>query len=172
MDENRNPPRPGSTADLSRRVDRLEATTDRLEAAVTEVNHRLDLVNVNQQHQTEMMQAKFAGMEGMLHQTSGEVSKITQLIEAAYRGDPAAQSAYGQKIMQEYVAFTKEVRDHIAAQREHNNAVDDYILVQKTRSETTANLAQRAFGSSLLAALGGIVGLILALIALFGQHPH
>lgn len=170
MAEDMSPPRPGSTADLVRRVERLEDVTASLSAAVSEVNHRLDMVNLNQQHQTEMMGSRFKGVEDMLHATSSEVTKITNLIQAAMSGDPTAQSPMARQMMEEYRAFQHKVLNHIETQEKVNENVDDFILVQQTRSETTKSLVSRAFGSSIVGAIGGLIGIIAGALALLHWH--
>lgn len=163
-------PRPGTVPDLVRRVERLEDVTKVLGASVVEVNHRLDIVDLNQKHQIEMMGSKFKGIEEMLHANSSEVAKITNLIQAAMAGDPQATSPYAKRMMDEYMEFVKDVRTHIANQEAKNEEVEDFILVQKTRAETTKSIVTRAFGSSIVGAVGGLIGILAGAYALLHLH--
>jgi hypothetical protein len=159
-------PRPGTTADLARRVERLEMSHAELAKAVSDTNHKLDLVQAEQRHVYELMNTKFTGLETLSHETARDLKELLKFIQNAMAGAPEAQSPAAKALMDEYREFQRTVREHIVATAKKNEEYDDYILVQKTKSETASTLATRAFGGSVLGAIGGIIGVVLGLIAL------
>lgn len=165
-------PRPGSTADLVRRVERLEQSQSELAKAVNDQNHKLELVQVEQRHASEMMDSKFSGLEKLAEETSHDLKDLIKFIQSAMSGAPESQSPAAKAMIEEYRDFQREVFDHMKAQTLKSEEFDDYILIQKTKSETTKSLAQRAFGGSVLGAVGGAIGVVLGVIALLNGGAH
>lgn len=166
MSEEMSSPRPGSTADLARRVENLERSHADLAKAVNDQSHRLEMVQLEQKHSSEMMNSKFAGLEKLAEETSRDLKELIKFIQSAMSGDPEAQSPTAKAMLEEYRDFQREVFDHMKTSTTKTAEFDDYILVEKTKSETASALAQRAFGSSVLAAVGTAVGIIIGVIAL------
>lgn len=169
MSEDSPTPRSGSTADLVRRVDRLEAGQNELSRTVTSLESTTKLVQLEQSHLKELMNSRFTTLEAQQSQTQMKLDGIVDLIQKAMSGAPETQSAYGRQMIEEYRAFQTDVRLALADVRKKDEEFDDYVLVQKTKSETTSTLATRAFGSSVLAAVGGVIGVILGIMALLHQ---
>ena len=159
-------PRPGSTADLVRRVERLELSHSELAKAVNDQGHKLDLVQLEQKHASEMMNSKFSGLEKLAEETSRDLKDLLKFIQSAMSGAPEAQSPATKAMIEEYRDFQREVFEHMKTQTLKSEEFDDYILVQKTKSETTKGLAQRAFGSSVVGAVGACIGIALGILAL------
>ena len=166
-------PRPGSNADLSRRVERLEMSHADLHKMVTETNHKMDLVTVEQRHVQELMNTKFSGLEALAQETSHELKELNRFIQAAMTGQPEAQSPLAKQMMEEYREFQREVFNHIQQTNTKQEMYDDYILVQKTKEETKSSLFTRTFGNSVVAGIGGLIGImtgVIGLAALLGGH--
>lgn len=161
-------PRPGTTADLVRRVDRLEVSQSELTRSVASLEGVTKLVQLEQSHLRELMTARFAGLEATQAQQTMKLDSLVSLLSQAM-ADPMNSTPQSKSIYEEYRQFQHEVREGLRAREAHDETVDDYILVQKTKSETTSTLAQRAFGGSVLGAVGGIIGVVLGAIALLGR---
>ena len=159
-------PRPGSTADLARRVENLEKSHVDLAKAVTDYGHKLDMVQLEQKHSSELMDERFSGLKGLAEETSHDLKELMKFIQSAMNGAPEAQSPVAKAMLEEYREFQREVFDHMKTQTTKTADFDDYILVQKTKSETASNLAQRAFGGSVIGAVGAVIGIVLGAIAL------
>lgn len=165
-------PRPGSTADLVRRVERLEQSHGELAKAVNDQSHKLELVQLEQKHASEMMNSKFAGLEKLAEETSHDLKELIKFIQSAMSGAPETQSPVAKAMLEEYREFQREVFEHMKTQTLKSEEFDDYILVQKTKTETTKSIAQRAFGSSVVGAVGAVIGITLGLIALLNGGGH
>ena len=165
-------PRSGSTADLVRRVDRLENGQNELSRTVTSLESTTKLMQLEQSHLKELMTSRFSTMEAQQSTQGQKLDNLIEMIGKAMQGAPETQSAYARQMMEEYRTFQAETRESLRQAALHDESFEDYILVQKTKQETMSTLATRAFGSSVLAAIGGVVGVVLGVIALLNQTPH
>lgn len=96
-------PRPGTNADVGRRVDRLESRVDDLAATVARVE-------LNQKHSEELNALRHDALKGGLDTLTGTVSQFMGRIEGIIAGDVETnQTRQGQALVADYMKWRGDV---------------------------------------------------------------
>lgn len=85
-------PRPGTTASIERRVERLEVQQDELQRSVNVMATAVELVKVEQGHMKELMGAKFNMLEAAVSSLAAKFDAFALTINSAL-SDPEASPA-------------------------------------------------------------------------------
>lgn len=152
-------PRPGSAASLDRRVERLEAQQDQLQASVNALATSVELVKVEQGHMKELMGAKFTTLETALGSMSAKFEQMVASLQQAM-ADPNATPAGRQG----YEAL-KRVHERIDEVEHGKEETHEEILKRLTDVESLAK-SNREW----IVRAGGIVAAVLFIITFFGAQ--
>lgn len=97
------PARAGSTADLSRRMERVERRQDTIEGKVTELAAVVGRVEANQSHLIELNQLRFSSLDSGLKSLATNFEAFASRINSLISGESTTQQ--GARLMAEYEAF-------------------------------------------------------------------
>jgi len=166
-DAEQTPPRAGTYADLSRRMDRMENRHEDLVEDVRNLSVVVSDVRKDVQHAAELAKLRFDAVELTMKHGFDEAGAHRQRIESIINGDVVTPQA--KLIMDQYRQFTEQ---SIADRKSLNHRVElleeDHIKRDASRSGIFMTLGGAKGALLLLAALASPLITILALIA---QHP-
>lgn len=134
-------PREGSSADLVRRMERLEERLDRLEPAVAEVA-------TNQKHAEELNALRFANVQSSVNLVSSDLKEFMRRIEGIIAGDVETGAA---RQAREMVADWQKWRDKTDAKFETIDQRQDDSETFHTQISTVARVALVILGSGWIA---------------------
>lgn len=126
------PSRPGSSADLSRRMDRMERRQDSTDVKVTDLAGVVARVEVNQNHAIELNQLRFTALDNGLRALASDVSQKLQGLTDELSGfmkringlvSGEQTTAQGQRMLAEYEKFKGDTEEFINAQSVLNGQV-------------------------------------------------
>lgn len=102
--------RPGTYADLSRRMDRQDERSDALESEVRTMGLALSRVEQNQQHQAQLAEYQFKGLDSSVKTLTSTQEAFIKRIEGIITGEvQTQQSRQGQAIVEDFIQWRKGV---------------------------------------------------------------
>lgn len=144
MTADETPVRAGSTADIVRRMDRIESRQDTMETKVDSLAATVARVETNQTHATELNKLRFDALDSGLRVVKEDLRGFMGRIEGIIAGDVETnQTRQGQALVADY--------------RKWRSEVDAFIDAQNARN---------ARGQGMWDTLGGVKGVILLAAAL------
>ena len=110
MTADETPPRPGSTVDLSRRMDRMEEKHDDLAREVQGLTATVARVELNQKHAEELNTLRFTALDTAISSVSGKLDGFMARVEGIVSGEiETAQSRTGAGLVEDYREWRAEV---------------------------------------------------------------
>lgn len=85
-------PRPGTNASIERRVERLELQQDEMQKQLNIVSTDVLLVKKEQEHQRELMTARFGSVDKALEALTAKFDNFTTTVNAAFSDEAASPS--------------------------------------------------------------------------------
>lgn len=111
--------RPGSLADLSRRMDRMERRQEQADTKVTDLGTVVARVEANQAHAIELNQLRFNALDNGMKAVSSEVALMrtdfagfVNRVNALISGE--ASTTQGRKMLEEYEDFKRDTERRLA----------------------------------------------------------
>lgn len=102
--------RPGTYADLSRRMDRMEQRHETLEVEVRTLASTVSRVEMNQNHAVELNKLRFDALDTGLKSIGGQLTDFTKRMEGILSGEvETAQGRQGAALVADYVEWRKAV---------------------------------------------------------------
>src|SRR6478752_4035051 len=93
-------PRVGSTADLSRRMDRMEAAHDALGREVASLSDTIQRVELNQQHAYELNDLRFKSLDTAVGAIGTKLDSFMARMEGIITGEvQTAQAKNGERLV-------------------------------------------------------------------------
>ena len=106
--------RPGSAADLSRRMDRMEQRQEGFDQRLSSLTQSVARVEQNQEHATELNKLRFDALDSGMRAIGAQLSDFIKRIEGIMSGEVQTnQTREGQALVAEY----REWRDEVDADR-------------------------------------------------------
>ncbi len=107
-------PRAGSSQDISRRVERLEAEVSTLTVTVARIEQ-------NQAHATELNKLRFDALDMGLKSLGGQLTDFIKRIDGMISGEvETAQTRQGAALVADYQKWRGEVEDDLAILKSQN----------------------------------------------------
>lgn len=157
------PSRPGSTVDLSRRMDRMEISHEALAREVGVLTTTISRVEMNQNHAEELNKLRFDALGNTLSGIETKIGTFITRVEGILSGEiSTAQSKVNQDLLSDYRQWRGRVDAALSG-------IDDY---EKFRDGTNERLEEaielrtqvRLLGRIAIFATGGsLLGTILAI---------
>ncbi len=120
-DEPESPTRPGSSADLSRRMDRMERRQDTIETKVTDLAGVVGRVELNQKHAEELSILRFNALDGAVKNIDGTLERFMGRINAIVSGEvKLPQAVQGEAMVADYILWRKEVTAELGLLKSQN----------------------------------------------------
>lgn len=152
------PPRTGSGADLSRRMDRMEQNHEALVRDVASLSGIVARVEQNQQHMEEMNALRFKSLDTAVGQVGTDLKTFMTRIESIIDGTvQTAETRRGAELVADFTAWRKETDKRITG-------VED-IPSLETRVSLLEGSAQRQQGSIAAIGVGKAAVLMFAAVA-------
>lgn len=151
-DESTTPPRVGSTADLARRLDRVEHRQDTLEGKVDSLSATVGRLEVSAGHASELSKLRFDAIETNLSHGFEEAGRRWARIEAIISGEVVTPQT--KMMLDQYQNFVE------------SSTKDRIHLNQRVSLLESANGIAEARSQGILSALGGLKGVVLLLAAI------
>lgn len=124
MSEDTTAARPGSGADLSRRMDRIEQRQDSIEQEVRSLATTVGRVEQNQVHATELNKLRFDALDAGIKAVSATLSDFMRRIEGVITGEiETQQSRTGRELVADYQTWRKGVDEALDQQAVLNGQV-------------------------------------------------
>jgi len=159
-------PRSGSGADLSRRMERMEARQDTIEGKVNDLAAIVTRVELNQQHATELATLRFNAVDTAVHTIDATLERFMGRINAIVAGEvKLPQAVQSEEIVKDFIAWRKTVDERISQtpRSEWREQVEDRLDKQDIRNgrlDLLGKLAVMLLGSNLLAIIGAIAAFL------------
>jgi len=155
------PTRVGSSADLARRMDKMEGRQDTLESEVRALTATVARVELNQNHATDLAKMTFNALDSGLKVLDGRCTMINKRIEGIISGEiETAQGRQGAAIMAEYLKWREDTIKRL-------DAVEDAQKVAVARSGGIATTL--SWGKTALLASATLAAPIIAAAAILSR---
>lgn len=107
-------PRPGSSVDLSRLMDRMEQNHEQLAREVSGLTGTVARVELNQKHAEELNKLRFDSLETGVGQANTKLDNFMARIEGLISGEVStAQSRAGQELVEDYKKWRLTVENRL-----------------------------------------------------------
>jgi hypothetical protein len=107
-------PRPGSTMDLSRRMDRMEEKHDDLASEVRGLTATVARVELNQGHAEEVNRLRFGALDTAINGVGTKLEAFMGRIEGIITGEiQTAQSKTGTEMVEDYRKWRTDVEQRL-----------------------------------------------------------
>ena len=100
-------PRPGSTVDLSRRMDRMETKYDDLATEVGSLKATITRVEVNQKHAEELNTLRFSALDTAVGTVGTKLDAFMERIDKLITGE--TQTAQSKQMLDDYQRWREDV---------------------------------------------------------------
>lgn len=118
-------PRPGSSVDLARRMEKIEGRYEELAGQVTSLASTVARVEQNQEHATELNKLRFDSLDSGLKLLQTDLKGFMARIEGVITGEiSTAQTRAGQELVADYQKWRAEVDEDRDAQAIRNGRMD------------------------------------------------
>ena len=108
------PARPGTAADLSWRMDRLETNHESLSKEVGQLASTVARVELNQQHAEDLNKLRFTALDTSVAMIAADLKGFMARIDGIISGDvQTAQSRQGMAIIADFTKWRGEVNDRL-----------------------------------------------------------
>lgn len=105
-------PRPGTGADLSRRMDRLEQNHETLSKEVANLTSTVSLVEANQRHADELHKLRFDALDSGLTSLRADLKGFMARVEGLISGEvQTPQTRQGQELVADYQRWRTSVEE-------------------------------------------------------------
>src|SRR5690349_5965607 len=152
--------RPGTGADLARRMDRMETRQDNMETALHSLSATVARVETNQTHAEELNKLRFDSQKTSIDTMAGKLDAFIARIDGIIDGTvETAQTRQAKEVMAEYRAFVGDTKTRLGNLEDRNLERD-----AQTGGVVLALSGAKAVALFLLAAAGPVVALIIALL--------
>lgn len=110
------PPRPGSTVDLSRRMDNIERRQDNIETEVRTLASTVGRVEQNQVHAAELNKLRFDALDMGVKTLTADLTGFMARIDGIISGEiETAQSKRGAELVKDYMEWRDGVDARLAS---------------------------------------------------------
>jgi hypothetical protein len=152
--------RPGSGADLSRRMDRMEQRQDSTDTKVTELASVVARVEMNQQHATELAKLRFDAVDTAVKNIDATLERFMGRINAIVSGEvKLPQTVQGEQMVSDYLLWRKAVDANLAELRNQNTR----------QSGVNAGIGQTfGTGKAIVVTAAAVVTAVIAVIGFIG----
>jgi hypothetical protein len=131
-DDEQTSPRPGSAADLSRRMDRMEQNHESLSREFTLLAGTVSRMEQNQVHAEELNKLRFNSLDTSVHGVSVDLKGFMARIEGMISGEiETAQGRQGRELVDDYRRWREEISEQVdrnAESIERSDAVAKALL--------------------------------------------
>lgn len=149
-DEQGATPRPGSTVDLSRRMDRMEEKHDDLAREVAGLTTTVGRVELNQKHAEELNTLRFSALDTAVRTIDTKLEQFMARIEGIITGEiQTAQSKQGAEILGEYQVW----RTSVEARLDKHDTFE-------TQGRLLGRIAVLLFTSNVIAFIAALAALV------------
>lgn len=153
-DEQGATPRPGSTVDLSRRMDRMEEKYDDLAREVASLTGTVARVELNQAHQAELSKQSFAALDRGLDVVGGKLDAFITRVNGLISGE--IRLPQNDALMADW----REWRNGVENKLELSEAKLGEQAVLNGQVRLSANLLKILVGGNVVAIIGVIAALM------------
>ena len=161
-------PRVGSTADVSRRVERLEAKQDELAADVTSLKGTVSRVETNQLHASELNKLRFDALDASIQSSTAKLDQFMTRIEGLISGDVQTnQTREAAAILADYHRWRQSVEERLGEPEKSplGRTFMSRLQVMESRDKEFDDklelvVAESARNRQWIAVAGGIIGLL------------
>lgn len=115
MAEDEAPVRVGSSVDLARRMDKIEARHETLETEVRNLTVTVGRVETNQAHAEELNKLRFDSQKTSLDTLGAKLDQFIARIDGIISGEvQTAQTRQGQELLAEWTEWRKETSEKLS----------------------------------------------------------
>lgn len=130
--------RPGSTADISRRVDRLERNLEELSRDFAQLTGTVNRVEANQNHAEELNKLRFTALDTSVSSLSTDLKGFMARVEALITGEAdTAASREGRALVADYHAWRREIQEQVDANTDRISQTDAVALALTASRQST-----------------------------------
>ena len=153
------PPRAGTFADLSRRMDRMELRQDNAENRLTELTASVTRIELNQSHATELSKLRFDSLDTGLNALKLQVSDFSKRFEGIMSGDIETPQLRQQRdLLANWSQWRHEV-DELHDAREVERAKNEGVVIA-LRGLKGALIAVAVVAGPVIAVVGLVLNML------------
>lgn len=163
--DERPPARPGSTADLLHRIDRLEQRQDGIERQVSGLATTVDRVEINQKHAEELAVLRFGSLDSAVKAVDATLERFMGRINAIVSGEVRLpQAVAGEELVRDYQAWRSKVDERLGIIYTPQQRLDIEARLDRHEAFEVQGRLLARLGVLLIG--GNILGVALALAAI------